>query len=68
MIRATWERLTKWWDETAAQWLLLRARELAAVLDAWWGDLAENPKLHFVSMIFGMALLYAVKLAVWLVK
>lgn len=60
MIVAAWERFRKWWTETGKP-------AVAEVASAWWEDLEENPMLHFISMVFGMVILLALKLAVWLV-
>lgn len=47
----------------------LRDAAFPAVVDTinvWWDDIDENPKAHFFSMLFGMFMLVAVKLLVWL--
>lgn len=49
-----------WWLETAWPWL--HANSLALV-GAWWIDLGEHPGLHFLSMLFGAAVLVAMALA-----
>ena len=67
MIRAAWDRVTKWWAETGRPMVDDYAQRAGALAKAWWADLEENPKLHFISMVFGMAVLYAVKFAAWLV-
>lgn len=43
----------KWWNETAWPWLHSHSLALIA---AWWTDLGEHPGLHFLSMLFGIAL------------
>lgn len=52
MVRAAWDRV---WPK------------VKAVAAEWWADIADKPRPHFVSMVFGMALYFAIKFAVWLV-
>lgn len=53
------DRLKKWWSETGKPGVIRTA-------SAWWEDIDQNPGLHFLSMIFGMFVLCAVKFVVWL--
>lgn len=46
-----------WWLGTAWPWL---REHSTAILAAWWDDLGEHPGLHFLSMLFGMVLLFAI--------
>lgn len=59
MLRAAWEKSVKWWTETGRP-------KLFAVTDEWWTSIDENPRPHFISMVFGMLVLSAVKFLVWL--
>lgn len=59
MIRATWERFSKWWGEVGRP-------KTVAILIAWWQDLDEHPGLHFISMLVGMLMLCIVRMVVWL--
>ena len=63
MIAKAWDEACKWFAE---RWPITR-NAVVQNATAWWDDLEENPRLHFISMVFGMVVLYAVKFAVWLV-
>jgi hypothetical protein len=56
------EALKVWW---AARWPTVRAHT-TELLAAWWDDLGEHPRLHFVSMMLGIAIYFAIRIAVWL--
>lgn len=60
MVRAAFEKFCAWWLATA--WPLT-----TGIATEWWKDIGDMPRPHFVSMVIGMVILYAVKLAVWLV-
>ena len=53
------ERWTKWWPRLCDG--------AVAVAREWWESIGDDPRAHFVSMVFGIAVLYAVKLVAWLV-
>lgn len=36
------------------------------ILTDWWDDIGLNPRSHFVSMVFGIAMVYLIKFGVWL--
>lgn len=59
MIRAGWERFVVWL-KTAA-WP--KAMDIA---DEWWIDIGDKPRPHFVSMVAGILIYLAIKLAVTL--
>ena len=45
----------------------VRVWEWAKVVGAeWWEAIGDAPRPHFVSMVFGIALYFAIKFAVWL--
>lgn len=39
---------------------------ILSILTEWWAEIGDKPRSHFVSMVFGIVILYAVKAAVWL--
>lgn len=64
MIVSAWEKFAAWW--TGSAWPTARAWTIG-LLSEWWKDIGSMPRPHFVSMVFGMALLYIVKFMAWLV-
>jgi hypothetical protein len=56
------DALKAWWART---WPIVRA-QTTELLAAWWDDLGEHPRLHFVSMVLGIAIYFAIRIAVWL--
>lgn len=50
-----------WWNETAWPWIHSNS---IATAQQWWTDIGERPKMHFVSMVFGIALYLVIKFAV----
>lgn len=63
MLRAAWERFAAWWSTKA--WPSTRSKTVE-VFDDWWLSIGDSPRAHFVSMVFGMVILFVVKAAVWL--
>jgi hypothetical protein len=57
------EALKVWWARDVADRACAHTTELLA---AWWDDLGEHPRLHFVSMMLGIAIYFAIRIAVWL--
>lgn len=60
MVRAAWEKFRAWWSTKFVPRATFVAKE-------WWDDIDENPRPHFVSMVVGMVILTALKVAVFLV-
>lgn len=57
MVKAAWGKFSAWFMATV--WPLVRS-----VSVEWWDDLGDKPRSHFLSMVFGMFLYFAIKLAV----
>jgi hypothetical protein len=66
MAQAAWERLQKWWTGTASPQLVVVGRKILVALDEWWGDMADRPRSHFISMLFALLILHIIKVAVWI--
>lgn len=64
MMKAAWEKISGWWINKGWPWIRLN---VAGVASRWWDDLGDNPSLHFISMVMGLALYFIVKLVVKLV-
>lgn len=60
-----WQNFVTWWK--SSMWPAIRARTFA-VISEWWIDIGEKPRPHFVSMVFGIAVYFAIKFAVLLAR
>ncbi len=67
MIRAAWEKTVKWWDEVGSQKAASALVSIGTALDEWWGDLADHPRSHFITVILFVVLACSIKLGAWLV-
>lgn len=61
MTQAMLNSIKAWWINKAVPWL---RTQTDGVMTAWWADLGDHPKLHFITFLATLALYFASKLVV----